>query len=130
MASRASRFVAWEAEKAGWKLANRGDTRYAAERRLFRKQVKGLRRDLQAEDLTQRRLAYVSARDAARAKQQDPEAARRSNEERELRKAEAAARVQRLGEQAKAEYDKHRLRASAKVPGPLHGAFSKSHLTK
>lgn len=115
MAARAPRFIAWEAEKAGWKLANRGDTRYSAERRLFRKQVKELRRELQAEDLNKRRLAYVATREAARAKQQDMQAASRSTEEKELRKAEVAARAQRLGEQAKSEYEKHRLRASAKV---------------
>ena len=44
--ARAARFAAWEAERATWRLANRGDTRYALERRVFRKQLRDMRRSL------------------------------------------------------------------------------------
>ena len=54
----------WLAEKAGWRLANRGDTWYAAERRLYKRQMTELRKSLHLEDLQRRRAEYVAARDA------------------------------------------------------------------
>ena len=39
----------WLAEKAGWRLANRGDTWYAAERRLYKRQMTELRKALHLE---------------------------------------------------------------------------------
>ena len=42
MASRAAaRAARWAAERATYKLANRGDTHYAADRRLYKKQMTG-----------------------------------------------------------------------------------------
>eukprot|EP00967_Tisochrysis_lutea_P155529 scaffold311523_cov35-Tisochrysis_lutea.AAC.1 len=115
MAARAARYAAWQAERSTWRLANRGDTRYAAEKRLYRKQIQELRRELQQEDLLARRAAYIAARQEAAAKLEDPEAAARAAEQKAMRKAESEARAQRFEEKARQEYERHRLRAAAKT---------------
>ena len=62
MASKA-RVARWAAERATWQLRNRGDTHFAADRRLYKKQLTELRRDWLSQDLLQRRMAYVAERD-------------------------------------------------------------------
>lgn len=61
----------WAARRANWRLANRGDTRIAAERRFFKLEMKHLRRELQHADLLARRAEYVAQREAARSSQLD-----------------------------------------------------------
>ena len=58
MASRAQ-VEAWKAARAGWRLANRGDNWYSAERRLFNMQMKEQRKQWLLEDLHRRRAAYL-----------------------------------------------------------------------
>ena len=58
MASRA-RVARWAAERATYKLANRGDTHFQADKRLYKRQLAELRRDWLAEDLLTRRAKYV-----------------------------------------------------------------------
>ena len=62
MASRA-RVARWATERAANKLANRGDTHFAADRRLYAKQLSELRREWKSEELLQRRQAYVAQRE-------------------------------------------------------------------
>ena len=63
MASRA-RVAKWAAERAAYQLANRGDSHFAADRRLYKRQLTEMRKEWLAEDLLQRRTAYVAKRDA------------------------------------------------------------------
>jgi len=114
-AARGIRFAKWEAEKAGWTLANRGDTRYAAEKRLFNKQVTELRRNLVVENLNARRAAYVAAREKAQSRQADPVAVARREASWQMRRTETRARVEQHAAEAKAEYAKNRLRAVSKL---------------
>ena len=58
-----SRAQRWAAQRAGWKLANRGDNHFAAERRLYNQQLKELRKEWLGDDLARRRAAYVKRRD-------------------------------------------------------------------
>ena len=86
---------------AGWGYANKGDTRFAAERRLWRAQMKELRRNLQNEELVARREAYLAACekkaafDAEQARHQPSPMA-------ELRKLEMQARLDLEREEADA----------------------------
>lgn len=59
-----SRAARWAAQRASWKLANRGDTHFAAEKRLYGKQLRELRKEWMVEDLMARRAAYVQRREA------------------------------------------------------------------
>lgn len=52
-------------ERPDWRPANRGDTQFVSERRLWRLQMTELRRNLLHEDLLKRRAAYVAKRQAA-----------------------------------------------------------------
>lgn len=52
-------------ERPDWRPANRGDTQFVSERRLWRLQMTELRRNLLHEDLIERRAAYVAKRQAA-----------------------------------------------------------------
>ena len=70
-----ARRAAWLKERAEWRLANRGDNWYSAEKRLFRFQMTEFRKKLQHDQLLARRKAYVEARDAKAT--QEHEAAQR-----------------------------------------------------
>jgi len=61
MATRAAR---WAAQRAAGRLANRGDTHFAAEKRLYKVQLKELRQDWLRDDLLARREFYVQQREA------------------------------------------------------------------
>ena len=64
--SSAPRAARWAAQRAANKLANRGDTHFAAEKRLYKKQLKELRKEWLHEDLLARREFYVQQREAKR----------------------------------------------------------------
>ena len=89
-----SRAKAWEAQRATWRLANRGDTHYAAERRLYRMQLSELRKEWLLEDLHARRAAYVAQRDAIAQRAAKP--SRKSRDDDEALAAERAARAERV----------------------------------
>ena len=58
---------AWQAARATWKFANRGDTQYACDRRLFKLQMSELRKEWNHEDLNKRREKYLVEREKERA---------------------------------------------------------------
>ena len=116
-AARAARFAAWEAERATWRLANRGDTRYALERRVFRKQLRDMRRSLKEEDLLARRAAHVAARAAERERTETPEGLRAAEERAAAQdevRAARAAQVDQLAAEARRDFERYRARAAAK----------------
>ena len=91
MASRA-RVARWATERAANKLANRGDTHFAADRRLYAKQLSELRREWKSEELLQRRQAYVAQREQV----QMQEKSREKREAQEARRLNSdAVRTQR-----------------------------------
>ena len=98
MSGHRARVARWAAERATWKLANRGDNHYAADRRLYKKQMSELRKAWSSEDLMQRRSAYVAQREAAQrkvekdAEKQAVQELRRASPEVMQRKAERAER--------------------------------------
>ena len=110
----------------GWSYANKGDTRFAAERRVWRAQMTELRRNLQNEELVARRQAYVAARkkkaafDAERARLRPSPMAEARRLERqarlELEREEAAAR--RL-EHRKAAKEREAAKREAESPCPV-----------
>ena len=61
-----ARAARWAAQRAANKLANRGDTHFAAEKRLYKRQLKELRKEWLHEDLLARRELYVQQREAKR----------------------------------------------------------------
>lgn len=93
-----SRRAAWDAQRTALKLLELGpkksETRFAADRRVYKQQVSALRKEWRRDDLLARRAAYVSARtQAAQRSSQRPEAWTQSTSDRE---AEREARAQRL----------------------------------
>ena len=115
--ARAARFAAWEAERATWRLANRGDTRYALERRVFRKQLRDMRRSLKEEDLLARRAAHVAARASERERTETPEGLRAAEERAAAQdevRAARAAQVEQLAAEARRDFERYRARAAAK----------------
>lgn len=72
--SRSARAAAWEAQRAAWKLANRGDTHLAADRRLYKLQMKELRKEWLEEDRLARRAAYVANREKYREREEQKKA--------------------------------------------------------
>ena len=86
--------------RPNWRPANRGDTKFVSDRRLWRLQMTELRRNLQHEDLLARRAAYVAKRSEAEELRQsrlsdvDPmeEVRRREVQNRVAAEAEEAAR--------------------------------------
>jgi hypothetical protein len=64
MSAASSRAARWASQRASWRLANRGDTHFAADRRLYKQQMTELRKEWHMEDLLSRRAAYAKARDA------------------------------------------------------------------
>jgi len=75
-----------------WSYATKGDTRFAAERRLWRSQMTEMRRNLQNEELVVRRETYLAAREKKAAF--DAEQARnKPSLMAELRKLEMKARL-------------------------------------
>ena len=104
----------WTAQRAaGWGYANKGDTRFAAERRLWRAQMTELRRNLQNEELVVRREAHLAARekkaafDAEQARHQPSPMAG-------LRKLEMQARLDLEREEADARRLERRTAAQEK----------------
>ena len=98
MSSR-SRVARWAAERAAFKLANRGDTHYAADKRLYKRQVSEMRREWLAEDLLARRAQYVASRHdtnrraKSRERQQAAMERKRNSDEVLQSRAERAAAV-------------------------------------
>ena len=64
-----SRRAAWDAQRTALKLLELGpkksETRFAADRRVYKQQVSALRKEWRRDDLLARRAAYVSARTQA-----------------------------------------------------------------
>jgi len=84
-----------------WSYATKGDTRFAAERRLWRSQMTEMRRNLQNEELVVRRETYLAAREKKAAF--DAEQARnKPSLMAELRKLEMKARLDLQREEADA----------------------------
>ena len=84
-----------------WSYATKGDTRFAAERRLWRSQMTEMRRNLQNEELVVRRETYLAAREKKAAF--DAEQARnKPSLMAELRKLEMKARLDQQREEADA----------------------------
>ena len=74
----------WKEQKSGWRLANKGDTWYAAERRLWKLQMTELRKEWMQDALERRREQYIERRAAAR----DAESVRQQRlQQKEERKA-------------------------------------------
>lgn len=59
------RALKWAAQRAGWKLANRGENHFTADRRLYKLQMSDLRKEWLKDDLLKRRARYVEKRDKA-----------------------------------------------------------------
>ena len=97
----------WAARRATWRLANRGDTRVAAEKRFFKLEMKSLRRELQLADLLDRRAEYVAQREAASTARQVLSPAELAAQ----REAAAARRQTRIEQKDKSEA--RRLKAKA-----------------
>ena len=66
------RFAAWEEQRQTWKLANKGDNRYAAEKRLYKFQLKEMRRHLLKQDLLKRREEYLQQKMQQEKTENDP----------------------------------------------------------
>ena len=99
----------WTQQK-GWSYANKGDTRFAAERRVWRVQMTELRRNLHNEELVARRQAYVAAREKKAAF--DAERARlRPSPMAEARMLEMQARLELEREETNARRLEHRKAA-------------------
>lgn len=90
--------AAWQAARASWKLANKGDTQFAADRRLWKKQMTELRREWQLESLLARRAKYVEERET-RMQAEAARAAEDKEGQREARLVERAAKVELEAEQ-------------------------------
>ena len=97
----------WAARRATWRLANRGDTRVAAEKRFFKLEMKSLRRELQLADLLDRRAEYVAQREATSTARQVLSPAELAAQ----REAAAARRQTRIEQKDKSEA--RRLKAKA-----------------
>jgi hypothetical protein len=110
------RVARWAAERASYQLANRGDTHFAADKRLYKKQLTELRREWLSEDLLSRRAAYVLARDTTQ-KRDKQQARRAAAEERKVSSGEQARiREERMAAVAlHNERDKKRIANERKV---------------
>lgn len=110
------RAAKWAAQRAGWKLANRGDTHFAADRRLYNQQMKELRKEWMEDDLLRRRAKYVRRRDAAlkqaEARAAQLAAAQHSDGAASVRAEKQQARQEELAERARHEaaQEAHRKR--------------------
>lgn len=69
-----ARAARWAAQRASWKLANRGDTHVATDRRLYKKQLTELRKEWKLEDLSARRTAYEKERELTAQRKEAQEA--------------------------------------------------------
>jgi len=95
-----ARAARWAAQRATWKLANRGDTHLAADRRLYKAQLSELRKEWLGNDLHARRAAYLKSREEE-AQRKEKQAARKdarskSNMEEDSQLAAARAEQERF----------------------------------